>query len=208
MIRFKPLLSDLVRFSRSARAQRWLKLSTSLFPVAVGALLAYQLSGIGWGDMCRSIPTSPLFYLLFLVQYLALPGFDALIFARIWRCGFWRLLPATCLKHVYNQDVVELSGEAYFYVWSTKRLGRDPGQTLRTVKDVSILSAVAGYRGDAGVAAGVAVARIVRSSPGFAAARDTADRLALPRCCCARSWPWSSEPDGRSFFCPAGRCWK
>lgn len=145
MIRFKRTLSELVNFSRSARAQRWLKVSTSIFPIAVGGLLAYQLSVVGWGDMCRSIPTSPLFYLLFLVQYLALPGFDALIFARIWRCGFWRLLPATCLKHVYNQDVVELSGEAYFYVWSTRRLGRNPGQTLRTVKDVSILSAVAGY---------------------------------------------------------------
>jgi hypothetical protein len=142
---FKPLFSAAVDFSRSARAQRWLKLSTSLFPVAVGGLLAYQLSVVSWGEMCRSIPSSPLFYLLFLVQYLALPGFDALIFARIWRCGYWRLLPPACLKHVYNQDVVELSGEAYFYVWSTKRLGRDPGQTLRTVKDVSVLSAVAGY---------------------------------------------------------------
>ncbi|HEY1784407.1 MAG TPA: hypothetical protein VGG30_02625, partial [Pirellulales bacterium] len=51
----------------------------------------------------------------------------------------------TCLKHVYNQDVVELSGEAYLYVWSTRQLGRDPAQALRTIKDVSILSAVAGY---------------------------------------------------------------
>ena len=60
-------------------------------------------------------------------------------------CGFWRLLPRACMKHVCNQDVFELSGEVYFYVWSTKRLGLNPGQTLRTIKDVTILSAVVGY---------------------------------------------------------------
>jgi hypothetical protein len=144
-MRSKLSLAELLAFSRSARAQRCLKLSGPIFLVAIGALLAYQLSQVGWRDMGRSIPTSPWFYLLFLVFYLAQPGFDALIFARIWRCSFWRLLLPACLKHVYNQDVVELSGEAYFYVWSTKRLGRNPAQTLRTVKDVSILSAVAGY---------------------------------------------------------------
>jgi hypothetical protein len=143
--RIKQLIFDAVNLRHSARAQRWLKLSTSIFPIAIGGLLAWQLSRVGWREMCRSIPSSPLFYLLFLAQYVTLPGSDAFIFARIWRCGFWRLLPPAFLKHVYNQDVVELSGEAYFYVWSTKRLGRNPGQTLRTVKDISILSAVAGY---------------------------------------------------------------
>ncbi len=145
VMRFKQLLSDLVTFSRSARAQRCLKLASPIFLVGIGALLAYQLTRIGWSDMSRSIPTSPWFYLLFLVFYLAQPGFDALIFARIWHCGFWRLLPPACLKHVCNQDVMELSGEVYFYIWSTRRLGLNPGQALRTIKDVTILSAIVGY---------------------------------------------------------------
>ena len=145
-MRFKPSLSDLVIFSRSARAQRWLKLSGPIFLVAIGALLAYQLSRVGWAG---HEPVDPDLASGSICCFWSSTWHSRVsmrsIFARIWRCGFWRLLPPACLKHVYNQDVVELSGEAYFYVWSTKRLGRNPGQTLRTIKDVSILSAVAGY---------------------------------------------------------------
>jgi hypothetical protein len=144
-MRFKQLLSELATFSRSARAQRWLKLASPIFLVAIGALLAYQLTRIGWGETSRSIPTSPLFYLLFAVYYLTLPGSESFLYSRLWPCGFWRLLPRACLKHVCNQDVFELSGEVYFYVWSTKRLGLNPGQALRTIKDVTILSAIVGY---------------------------------------------------------------
>ncbi|HTU27550.1 MAG TPA: hypothetical protein VMF30_19225, partial [Pirellulales bacterium] len=145
LMRFQPFLAELVAFSRSPRARRWLGIAGMLVPFAVGALLVYQLSAIGWREMLRSIPTSPAFYLLFLVQYLTLPVFDAAIFARCWRAPFWRLLIPASLKQVYNRDVVELSGEAYFFVWSTRRLAKDPGVALRTIKDVSVLSAVAGY---------------------------------------------------------------
>jgi hypothetical protein len=143
--RWQKLRADLVALVQTEGVQRWLKLASPVFLATIVVVLAYQLTRIGWGATSRSIPTSPLFYLLFAVFYVALPGSEALIYDRLWRCGFWRLLPRTCVKHVCNQDVFELTGEVYFYVWSTKRLGREPGQTLRTIKDITILSAVVGY---------------------------------------------------------------
>ena len=141
----KQLLSDLTAFSQSPRAERWLKAAGPVFLIAIGTLLACQLTRIGWQEMSRSLPSTPWFYLLFPLFYLVLPASEACIYARLWRCSFWRLLPRACMKHVCNQDVLELSGEVYFYVWSTRRLGLNPGQTLRTIKDITILSAVVGY---------------------------------------------------------------
>jgi hypothetical protein len=108
------------------------------------AFLIYRLTRVGWGDIWQSVPTTPVFYLLFAVNYFLLPFSEALTFRLTWSFDLWRGLPAFFRKHVYNHDVIDYSGEVYLYVWATKRLRRPEGEALRTIKDNSILSSVIG----------------------------------------------------------------
>lgn len=108
------------------------------------AFLVYQLTCVGWSEIWQAVPTHPAFYVLFAVNYFLLPVAEAISFRLTWRFDFWRSLPAFFRKHVYNQDVIDYSGEVYLYVWAVRRLGRPEADALRTIKDNSILSSVVG----------------------------------------------------------------
>ena len=54
-------------------------------------------------------------------------------------------LPIFLKKSVFNRDLVNYSGEVYLFLWATGRLGRNEGEVLRTIKDNSILSSLAGF---------------------------------------------------------------
>ncbi len=109
------------------------------------AFLVFRLTRVGWGEIWQAVPTAPAFYLLFAANYFLLPFSEAVTFRLTWQFDFWRGLPAFFRKHVYNHDVIDYSGEVYLYVWATKRLRRAEGEALRTIKDNSILSSVAGF---------------------------------------------------------------
>ena len=58
--------------------------------LATLAFLAYKLTDVGWGEIGRSIPTSPVFYLIFAVNFLLLPLAAALTYRLAWRFDYWR----------------------------------------------------------------------------------------------------------------------
>jgi hypothetical protein len=109
------------------------------------AFLIYRLTRVGWGEIWQAVPTAPVFYLLFALNYFLLPFAEAVSFRLTWIFDFWRGLPAFFRKHVYNHDVIDYSGEVYLYVWATKSRRRSEGEALRTIKDNSILSSVCGF---------------------------------------------------------------
>ncbi len=111
---------------------------------AVAAYLVYKLRQIGWIEVLRSLPASPWFYAVFFVNYLSLPLCEVLIYDGLWRTGL-KSLPALLRKRVYNESVVEYSGEAYFYLWARRTLAADDAPVFRVVRDVNILSALASY---------------------------------------------------------------
>ena len=121
---------------------RWPMLLGFAVTVAMVAGLARQLWGAGLPALARSVPTSPPFYVAFALLYVAPPWFDYVIFRRLWGiplAGF----AALTKKRIANDVVLGYSGEAYFYAWARGRAAM-VAAPFGAVKDVSILSAVAG----------------------------------------------------------------
>lgn len=122
---------------RHPNARRRVRLALQ---VAVWSLLAWRLWHVGWGDVLRSLPASPAFYGLLLLNYTALPVSDALIYAPWWRVPRRGLMAASFRKRVYNEDVLEYAGEAAFVDWA-ERSGVERAQAIRDVRDNNIVSA-------------------------------------------------------------------
>lgn len=119
--------------------QKWLSLGLSL---ALLTGVAWKLGGIGFANALRDVPGSPLFWIAFASYYFALPASEFLIFKRLWnipRAGFKALIR----KLIFNEILFGYSGEAYFYTWA-RRHARLAAAPFGAIKDVSILSAVAG----------------------------------------------------------------
>lgn len=117
----------------------WLGAALSvLMVVGVGnELLDNGLTGL-W----RAAPTNVTFYIIFLLCYLAPPAFDFAIFRRLWGIP-WSGMIALHKKRIANDVVLGYSGEAYFYTWARQRT-QMVAAPFGAVKDVSILSAIAG----------------------------------------------------------------
>ncbi|MEM6782780.1 MAG: hypothetical protein AAF624_03490 [Bacteroidota bacterium] len=105
-------------------------------------LLVYQLLQVGVGEVLRALPTSPLFYVLIVVGYLLLPASEAMIYRVLWGVpvarGVWLMLK----KRVYNQHLVDYSGEAFLYAWARTATDREDKLLFQDVRDVNILSNV------------------------------------------------------------------
>ncbi len=108
--------------------------------VAIWTLLLWRLSHVGWGDVLTSLPSSPWFYAMLAASYCALPVSDVLIYAAWWPVPRAALMRASFRKRVYNEDVVEYSGEAAFVGWA-ERAGVPRDEAFRDIRDNNILSA-------------------------------------------------------------------
>lgn len=119
--------------------QRWL---SAAITIALFFAILLKLRNFGFSNAVGTLPAKPLFWLAFAAYYLALPFSDWLIFRRLWkipRGGFAALLR----KLVSNEVLFGYSGEVYFYSWA-RRHAPIIGAPFGAIKDVSILSAIAG----------------------------------------------------------------
>lgn len=121
---------------------RWPALLGAAFSIAMVIGLGHELLGRGLGGLSRAVPTNPLFYIAFIALYMSPPTFDFLIFRRLWNIPV-EGLAALVKKRIANDVVVGYSGEAYFYAWARTR-AKMVAAPFGAVKDVSILSAIAG----------------------------------------------------------------
>lgn len=103
----------------------------------VRALLVHGVAGLS-----TALPDSVFFYLAFAVLYAASPIGDYVIFRRLWAIPPSGLT-ALFKKRIANDVLVGYSGEAYFYAWARQRTTM-VAAPFGAVKDVSILSAIAG----------------------------------------------------------------
>lgn len=117
----------------------WLGVAVTLLMVAG---IARKLFAGGLAGLEQSIPDSPMFYVAFLAAYMALPLGDWVIFRKLWRLPLSGLVPIV-KKTVANDVVFGYSGEAYFYAWARQHANLT-ATPFGAVKDVSILSAIAG----------------------------------------------------------------
>lgn len=121
---------------------RWPAVIGAVLTVAMIAGLARGLFGAGLAGLAHAVPRDPRFYLCFAGFYIAAPFGDFLIFRRLWRVPASGLI-ALLKKRIANDVVVNYSGEAYFYAWVRSRVPL-VAAPFGAIKDVSILSAIAG----------------------------------------------------------------
>jgi hypothetical protein len=122
---------------RGRRSVIWAR---RIFKYAIIGYLLYRISGIGWQEVLRSLPTTPLFYLIGLLFFLALPVSEVFIYGQLFRVppwqGFWTFLR----KRTYNNEVLGYSGEVFLYLWGWKDIGNDERQVFHAVKANNIVS--------------------------------------------------------------------
>lgn len=122
--------------------RRWPMLLSATVSLLMVAALGYELFDRGLAGLSKIAPSSWLFYIFFALFYLGPPTFDFIIFRKLWR------IPASGMvalhrKRIANEVVLGYSGEAYFYAWARQRM-QMVAAPFGAVKDVSILSAIAG----------------------------------------------------------------
>lgn len=122
--------------------RRWPMVIGAIITIAMIAGLGRELFGSGLAGLSRAVPHNPLFYVAFALLYIGPPLGDYIIFRRLWGIPLSGL-SALLKKRIANDVVLGYSGEAYFYAWARQR-SQMVAAPFGAVKDVSILSAIAG----------------------------------------------------------------
>jgi hypothetical protein len=134
-----PDLAGLEPMTRKPR--RWpsyLGAAATLFMIG---WLGLKLRAMGVDNLWSAMPSNPLFYVFFALVYVAPVTGDFIIFRGLWGIPAAGYI-ALAKKRIAN-DVLNYSGEAYFYAWARQRSSM-VAAPFGAVKDVSILSAIAG----------------------------------------------------------------
>ena len=122
---------------RTAIIQRWASIIVS---VAMVACAAWQLHGFDRAALMTMLPTSPVFWSVLLVAFLATPVLDWVIFCRLWGRvpgGFSAVLRRT----IMNNAVLNYAGDAYLLAWSREQTIATK-RAIAVVRDVALLSAI------------------------------------------------------------------
>jgi hypothetical protein len=119
--------------------QRWL---SGVISIALFIAIIVKLKDFGFAKAAATLPASPLFWLAFIAYYFAGSTGEWIIFRRLWGLPFSGFL-ALLRKLVSNEVLLGYSGEAYFYSWA-RRHSKIVTAPFGAIKDVSILSAIAG----------------------------------------------------------------
>jgi hypothetical protein len=122
--------------------QGWAAALSLVFSLLILAAVAHTMRHIDAARVLAMVPRSPLFWTVFAAFYLAQPASEWLIYRRLWR------VPAGCFaallrKLVCNELLLGYLGEAYLYGWARRKVAMTAAP-FGTIKDVAILSAMAG----------------------------------------------------------------
>ncbi len=117
-------------------------LSVTFF-VVIGFVLYRQLSDTDWAAVLSSVPSSPWFYIIFLVRYLNVPITDALSYSAVWARNLFRYFGVFLMKRMINSSFSAGSGDVYFLLWTVRTLRVTYWKAFSAGKDVTLLSAAA-----------------------------------------------------------------
>lgn len=138
----RAVRSRYTRISPIMRTRISLAAKTFLF-AGVFVALILQMRTLDWAKISTALPTSPWFYAIFLIRYLSFPLIEIACYSIIFGRALFRNLGVFLQKQVLNFSIMELSGDAFFALWSVRRLGVSAMTAALAVKDVTILSAAA-----------------------------------------------------------------
>jgi hypothetical protein len=126
----------------------WRRIGTFVGPaISVGILVAalwqLKLHALDWHKSLAIIRQSPTIWLVLGLNYLSGPVGDWVIFRKLWKIPVEGIFPLI-KKMIGNQILLSYVGEVYFYDWARRHVKME-GSPFGAVKDVAILSAIAGY---------------------------------------------------------------
>jgi hypothetical protein len=133
----------IAEFFKTDRGQLISKIGKYLFQIGIVVFLIYQLTDIGWREVLNSLPTHPVFYLLFLLIFFALPITEIFTYNLSWDLKFWEGIPIFLKKRVYNKSIIEYSGELKLFAWARQKLNASNKEVFRVIRDNNIMSSVA-----------------------------------------------------------------
>lgn len=110
--------------------------------IAVLGVIIYQLFDIGWKEVLGSLPTQPLFYIIFVVLYFTLPVAEVFIYRQLWHFPSIEGFKTFLKKKVYNEELMGYSGEVHLFMWGRKHVEKPDKEVLKDIRDNSILSAM------------------------------------------------------------------
>ncbi|MFO8030833.1 MAG: hypothetical protein R6U28_13325 [Cyclonatronaceae bacterium] len=141
--RFQRIFDTLSSFGHTSTGQWVLRLAKYAFQTGIIGILIYQIIQIGWRNILSELPTHPLFYLLFLLIYFALPVTEYLAYGIRWPLRFFQSQAIFLKKRVYNKVVLGYSGEVQLFFWLQKHAGIEKKEAYEVVRDNNILSTLA-----------------------------------------------------------------
>jgi hypothetical protein len=109
-----------------------------------GALWQVHEHALDWHKSLTIIQKSPWIWLVLGIKFLTGPVGDWVIFRKLWKIPLEGIFPL--IKKMIGNQILPLPyvGEVYFYDWARRHV-RMEGSPFGAVKDVAILSAIAGY---------------------------------------------------------------
>jgi len=141
--KFESYRENLKSFFNTPVGSKLLKFGTYLFQAVVVGVIIYQLAGIGWGEIWRSLPTEPLFYLLFLFIYFLLPFSETVAYRICWGIPYFKSIPIFIKKRIFNKDVMGYSGEIVLMHWAVRSAEVSKKQAFKDIRDMNIISSAA-----------------------------------------------------------------
>lgn len=112
------------------------------FALIIAILVSIHGGQLRLDTIVRAIPTSPVFWLIFIAYYLAAPISEWVIYRRLWAIPASGI-PALLRKTVSNELLLGYLGEAQFYAWARSN-GAITAAPFGAIKDVTVLSALTG----------------------------------------------------------------
>jgi len=129
--------------ARASFSRRLFAFAGVLLSAVVVFAAAWAYADLNFAVMEALIPSSPLFWAVFVISYLQGPFLEWVIFRRLWHIPFLSGMSALLRKLVTNELVLGYLGEAQFYAWTRAR-ANITSAPFGAIKDVAILSALAG----------------------------------------------------------------
>lgn len=140
---FKQRLERIRIWSEQPSGKQWLKWLDRFITVFLIALLVWQLYGQPIESILKSLPTHPLFYLLWIIIFFIVPVSEYLIYKLKWDYSSVLFFKGFMLKKIYNNELYNYTGEVFFAGWVSKRLKISTKEALLFVKDNNVVSSLA-----------------------------------------------------------------
>lgn len=115
-----------------------------LVPLSLLVIIARRLTALGWHEIWIARPGNLIFYILLVLQFIAQPFGDYLIYRNLWGTANAPPMAIILRKRIMNTFMLDYSGELFFFLWAQTHIKLPRNLLVHGIKDSNVLSAGAG----------------------------------------------------------------